>query len=68
SDAIETSKGILSVPVPVGKFLLINNLFWLHGRARVTPPPALRRELMRPRGDFAYAANHNPTPQLAQRN
>ena len=32
SDAIETSKGILSVPVPVGKFLLINNLFWLHGR------------------------------------
>lgn len=27
SDAIETSKGILSVPVPVGKFLLINNLF-----------------------------------------
>ncbi|WP_447537235.1 glutarate dioxygenase GlaH [Escherichia coli] len=34
SDAIETSKGILSVPVPVGKFLLINNLFWLHGRER----------------------------------
>ncbi|MCM5338643.1 carbon starvation induced protein CsiD, partial [Escherichia coli] len=25
SDAIEISKGILSVPVPVGKFLLINN-------------------------------------------
>ncbi len=37
SDAIETSKGTLSVPVPVGKFLLINNLFWLHGRDRFTP-------------------------------
>ncbi|QUJ06225.1 carbon starvation induced protein CsiD [Salmonella enterica subsp. enterica] len=28
SDALETSQNI-SVPVPVGKFLLINNLFWL---------------------------------------
>ena len=42
SDAIETSKGILSVPVPVGKFLLINNLFWLHGRDRFTPHPDLQ--------------------------
>lgn len=58
SDAIETSKGILSVPVPVGKFLLINNLFWLHGRDRFTPHPDLRRELMRQRGYFAYASNH----------
>ncbi len=37
------SKLILSVPVPVGKFLLINNLFWLHGRDRFTPHPDLRR-------------------------
>jgi len=54
SDAIETSKGILSVPVPVGKFLLINNLFWLHGRDRFTPHPDLRRELMRQRGYVAF--------------
>ena len=39
SDALETSKNILSIPVPVGKFLLINNLFWLHGRDRFTPAP-----------------------------
>lgn len=32
SDALEGSKNILSIPVPVGKFLLINNLFWLHDR------------------------------------
>ncbi|MFW0765989.1 glutarate dioxygenase GlaH [Trabulsiella odontotermitis] len=52
SDALETSKQILSVPVPVGQFLLINNLFWLHGRDRFTPHPDLRRELMRQRGYF----------------
>lgn len=63
SDAIEISKGILSVPVPVGKFLLINNLFWLHGRDRFTPHPDLRRELMRQRGYFAYATHHYQTHQ-----
>ena len=47
SDALETSKSIISVPVSVGKFLLINNLFWLHGRDRFTSHPDLRRELMR---------------------
>ncbi|EMH4164489.1 carbon starvation induced protein CsiD [Pluralibacter gergoviae] len=63
SDALETSKSILSVPVPVGKFLLINNLFWLHGRDRFTPHPDLRRELMRQRGYFAYATSHYQTHQ-----
>ena len=61
SDALETSKNILSVPVPVGKFLLINNLFWLHGRDRFTPHPDLRRELMRQRGYFAYSAHRYQT-------
>ena len=63
SDALETSKNILSVPVSVGKFLLINNLFWLHGRDRFTSHPDLRRELMRPRGYFAYATHHYQTHQ-----
>ncbi|HHZ8262783.1 TPA: carbon starvation induced protein CsiD [Klebsiella pneumoniae] len=61
--ALETSKNILSIPVPVGKFLLINNLFWLHGRDRFTPHPDLRRELMRQRGYFAYSTNHYQTHQ-----
>jgi len=43
SDALESSKSIVSLPVPVGKFLLINNMFWLHGRDRFPPPPSLRR-------------------------
>lgn len=54
SDALESSRQQLSIPVPVGSFLLINNLFWLHGRDRFTPHPELRRELMRQRGYFSY--------------
>ncbi|MFC3282052.1 glutarate dioxygenase GlaH [Litchfieldella rifensis] len=55
SDSLESSPAILSVPNPVGSFLLINNHFWLHGRDRFTPHPDLRRELMRQRGYFTYA-------------
>jgi protein CsiD len=55
SEALETSRGILSVPVPVGTFLLINNHFWLHGRDRFTAHQGLRRELMRQRGYFTHA-------------
>ncbi|HAF52398.1 MAG TPA: carbon starvation induced protein, partial [Leclercia adecarboxylata] len=52
-----------SIPVPVGKFLLINNMFWLHGRDRFTPHPDLRRELMRQRGYISYATRHYQTHQ-----
>ena len=61
SESLETNPGILSVPYSVGKFLLINNHFWLHGRDRFTPHPDLRRELMRQRGYFTHAKTlHNP--------
>ena len=53
-ESLETSSQKLSVPVPVGSFLLINNLYWLHGRDRFTPHDGLRRELMRQRGYFSY--------------
>lgn len=55
SASLEGSPAILSVPNPVGSFLLINNHFWLHGRDRFTPHPELRRELMRQRGHFTHA-------------
>ncbi|GGO88456.1 protein CsiD [Marinobacterium nitratireducens] len=55
SEALENSRGRLSVPVPVGSFLLINNHFWLHGRDRFTAHRGLRRELMRQRGYFTHA-------------
>lgn len=53
-ESLENSEAKLSVPVPVGSFVLINNLFWLHGRDRFTAHPGLRRELMRQRGYFSY--------------
>lgn len=54
SESLEGSTHKLSVPVAVGSLLLINNLFWLHGRDRFTPHAGLRRELMRQRGYVAY--------------
>ncbi|WP_086479710.1 glutarate dioxygenase GlaH [Oceanospirillum sanctuarii] len=53
-ESFETSKGIQSIRVPVGSFLLINNHMWLHGRDKFTPHPELRRELMRQRGYFTH--------------
>lgn len=56
-DSLEKSKNKLSFPVNVGQFLLINNLFWLHGRDKFQPHEKLRRELMRQRGYFSFASN-----------
>ncbi|MGQ7247443.1 glutarate dioxygenase GlaH [Halomonas sp. V046] len=56
SDSLEGSEGVLSVPNPVGSFLLLNNHFWLHGRDRFASHPKLRRELMRQRGVFTGGA------------
>ncbi|BDH47145.1 protein CsiD [Salmonella enterica subsp. enterica serovar Choleraesuis] len=53
-ESLENSPAKISLPVPVGSFLLINNLFWLHGRDRFTAHQDLRRELMRQRGYFSY--------------
>jgi protein CsiD len=63
SEALENSRHILSVPVPTGQFLLINNLFWLHGRDRFTPHPDLRRELMRQRGYISFSATRYQSGQ-----
>ena len=53
-ESLEGSASKVSIPVPVGSFLLINNLFWLHGRDRFTAHPGLRRELKRQRGYFSF--------------
>lgn len=55
SESLESSPSILSVLVPVGSFLLINNHFWLHGRDKFVAHQGLRRELMRQRGYFTHA-------------
>jgi protein CsiD len=53
SDSMERSAGTVALPLPGGELVMLNNLFWLHGRAPFETHPDLHRELMRIRGRFA---------------
>ena len=53
SDSLERSSGALSVPLPVGDLIMLNNRFWLHGRSAYQKHADLHRELMRQHGTFA---------------
>lgn len=55
SESMENSKGTASIPLPVGDLIMLNNLFWLHGRAPFEKNEQLHRELMRQRGMFSYS-------------
>ena len=52
SVSMETSVATKEVPLPVGDLVVLNNYFWLHGRASFKKHPGLHRELMRQRGMF----------------
>lgn len=52
-DSMETSPATKEISLPVGELVVVNNFFWLHGRAPFEKHPALHRELMRQRGMFA---------------
>lgn len=52
SESMENSAHVLSLELPVGGLVLLNNLFWLHGREAFQKHPQLNRELMRQRGRF----------------
>lgn len=49
----EASAGTREVPLPTGDLIVLNNTFWMHGRAAFKPDTRLHRELMRIRGPFA---------------
>lgn len=53
SESMERSVATKEIPLPVGDLIVLNNYFWLHGRAPFQKNPALHRELMRQRGMFA---------------
>lgn len=53
SNSMESSEGTKEVPLPVGDVVVLNNYFYLHGRAPFERNEALHRELMRLRGTFA---------------
>ncbi len=53
SDSMENSVGTKLLPLPTGQMIMLNNLFWLHGRAAFEKHPQLHRELLRQRGTFS---------------
>jgi protein CsiD len=55
SASMEASHGTAAIPLPVGDLVMLNNYFWLHGRAPFEKDEKLHRELMRQRGMFSYA-------------
>ena len=52
SNSMENSPKTLSIPLPTGHILLMNNHFWAHGRESFKENPQLYRELLRQRGAF----------------
>lgn len=58
SASMEASLGTREVPLALSELVVLNNYFWLHGRAPFQKNPELQRELMRQRGTFCAAADH----------
>ncbi|MCM3716517.1 carbon starvation induced protein CsiD [Alkalihalobacillus oceani] len=52
-ESIEQSDGTISISLPVGQLIMLNNHFWLHGREPFKQNEKLFRRLMRQRGVFA---------------
>ena len=53
SQSLENSPAIRAPRLPVGDLIMLNNRFWMHGRAPFRKNEQLYRELMRLRGAFA---------------
>jgi glutarate dioxygenase len=53
SESLENCSATHALKLPVGNLVMLNNTFWLHGRAAFEKHPKLHRELMRQRGIFA---------------
>ncbi len=52
SQSLESDKSVVELTLPVGSLVVLNNEFWLHGRAAFEKHPNLNRELLRQRGRF----------------
>ncbi len=52
SNSMENDESVIELKLPVGNLVVLNNIFWLHGRAAFEKDPNLYRELMRQRGRF----------------
>ncbi|MEH7109783.1 glutarate dioxygenase GlaH [Bacillus sp. JJ1764] len=52
SNSMENDENVIELELPVGDLVVVNNIFWLHGRAAFEKDPNLYRELLRQRGRF----------------
>ncbi len=52
SASMEADDAVVELELPVGDLVVVNNHFWLHGRAAFEEHKDLKRELMRQRGRF----------------
>lgn len=52
SHSIESDKSVVELELPVGSLVVLNNEFWMHGRAAFEKNENLNRELLRQRGHF----------------
>ncbi|WP_286230856.1 glutarate dioxygenase GlaH [Neobacillus mesonae] len=52
SNSMENDENVIELELPVGDLVVLNNIFWLHGRAAFEKNPNLNRELLRQRGCF----------------
>ena len=53
SNSLESDDNVIELELPVGDLVMLNNLFWLHGRAAFKKDLNLNRELLRQRGSFS---------------
>jgi glutarate dioxygenase len=52
SQSLESSPAVRAPRLPAGELIMLNNRFWMHGRAPFRRNEQLHRELMRLRGSF----------------
>lgn len=52
SQSIESDKSVIELKLNVGNLVVLNNEFWMHGRAAFEKNENLNRELLRQRGHF----------------
>jgi glutarate dioxygenase len=63
AQSLENSSAVRAPRLPGGDLIMLNNQFWMHGRAAFRRNEELSRELMRQRGAFAISAptSHDDT-------
>lgn len=52
SQSMENDENVVELGLAIGDLVVLNNIFWLHGRAAFEKDPNLNRELLRQRGRF----------------